>query len=81
MMDRAILKWDRAKTFELNPEAYIDVAVGGKLLGRLRFELYEDAVPYTVANFLALGEFNALLTVLRDQQSPRVCQTHDEVRT
>ena len=60
MMERAILKYDRTKTQELNPEVYLDVAVAGRMIGRLRFELYDDAVPHTVANFLALGVSRSL---------------------
>ncbi|CAO3646761.1 unnamed protein product [Mucor hiemalis] len=37
-----------------NPKTFFDVAVDGKPLGRIEFELYEDVVPKTAENFRAL---------------------------
>ena len=41
--------------------AYFDVSVGGEEKGRIEFELYDDTVPKTVNNFLAIcNGFNNL---------------------
>lgn len=36
------------------PDCYFDVTVGGQQAGRIRFQLYDDIVPKTAANFRAL---------------------------
>eukprot|EP00760_Papus_ankaliazontas_P038396 PhM_4_TR9117/c0_g1_i1/m.30735/K01802/E5.2.1.8; peptidylprolyl isomerase len=37
-----------------NPKVFMDVNIGGRLAGRMIFELYADAVPRTAENFRAL---------------------------
>lgn len=37
-----------------NPVVYFDVDIGGKDAGKIEFELFEDVVPKTAANFKAL---------------------------
>jgi len=37
-----------------NPRAYFDIAIGGKLIGRVVFELFADVVPKTAENFRVL---------------------------
>ncbi|EJD34576.1 hypothetical protein AURDEDRAFT_176382, partial [Auricularia subglabra TFB-10046 SS5] len=36
------------------PLVYFDISVGGRPAGRIVFALYDDLVPKTAANFLAL---------------------------
>ncbi|RYH04879.1 hypothetical protein EON65_46245 [archaeon] len=36
------------------PRVYMDIAVDGKLRGRIVYELYDDIVPITAENFRAL---------------------------
>jgi len=37
-----------------NPKVFMDISVGGRMIGRVVFELYADAVPKTAENFRAL---------------------------
>lgn len=41
------------KTF-LNPRVYLEIAVGGRAVGRMNIELYHDKLPITSENFRAL---------------------------
>ena len=43
-----------------NPFVYFDVAIGGKRVGRITFELRRDVAPRTVENFLLLCTGEAL---------------------
>ena len=51
-------------TVKSNPLVFLDIALDGNDLGRLRFELYADAVPKTAENFrcLCTGEKGGGLT-------------------
>ena len=37
-----------------NPKVFFDITIGGNAIGRIVMVLYDDIVPKTVANFLAL---------------------------
>ena len=37
-----------------NPQVFFDITIGGKLAGRITFELFADTVPKTAENFRAL---------------------------
>jgi len=37
-----------------NPRVFFDITIGGKLAGRITFELFADTVPKTAENFRAL---------------------------
>mmetsp|Transcript_123390 Transcript_123390/g.282839 ORF Transcript_123390/g.282839 Transcript_123390/m.282839 type:complete len:120 (-) Transcript_123390:46-405(-) len=37
-----------------NPRAFLDISVGGRAVGRLKFELFRDVLPISAENFRAL---------------------------
>ena len=39
---------------EPNPIVFMDVSVGGQLIGRIKMELFKDRVPKTAENFRQL---------------------------
>ena len=41
-----------------NPRVWLDIAVGGKPLGTVMFELFKDDLPRTCKNFVALCRGN-----------------------
>ena len=42
-----------------NPICFFDISVGGRIIGRIKFELFRDICPKTVENFrqLCTGQF------------------------